>query len=411
MGRVSSLARLLRRVPLAAVMATAALSVSATEVHFQDVADLSAAIQDGPRWTAYVPGLPSVSEYAPTFRFADAGSMTGGLLAVADEPTTTGSVPETPFDATMQRVNRAAKGDLLISRPPQTEVDRSLPASGAIWKLGDIFSAYEDDELPKVAFVPTASTRISDVMLAHNSFIKRDGLAMRANIMMAKAEPVGSPSSPDESAGSITLAAYAPAMVDHDAPFDALLGGAANQVMIPVLPPQGRPDDVDIARFLTGHGPQRRRPGDHKWAANKLPAHAFKEAQQACLARGIYFEARGEPVRGQAAVAQVILNRVKNPAYPSTICGVVYQNKKWRNRCQFSFACDGVRDKIYSTKHYQTAQYISREVTAGNIWLPEVGDSTHYHATYVHPRWANKLKKTDRIGRHIFYRTKNGGWS
>jgi hypothetical protein len=337
--------------------------------------------------------------------------VTGGLLAVADEPVITGSVPEAPYDATVQRVNRAAKGDLLLSRPPQTEVTRAMPASGAIWKLDDIFSSYEGGDLPKIAFAPTDRSHFSDVMLAHNSFVKPGGLVRRANIMMARVEPVRAPITPLEARGSITLAAYAPASADHEAPFDALIGTETNQVMTPILPPHGRPDDIDIARFLTGHGPQRRRPGDHEWAANKLPAHVFKESQQACLARGIYFEARGEPVRGQAAVAQVILNRVKNPAYPSTICGVVYQNKKWRNRCQFSFACDGVRDKIYSTKHYQTAQYIAREVTAGNIWMPEVGDSTHYHATYVHPRWARKLKKTDRIGRHIFYRTKNGGWS
>ena len=134
-------------------------------------------------------------------------------------------------------------------------------------------------------------------------------------------------------------------------------------------------------------------------------------AQQACLARGIYFEARGEPVRGQAAVGQVILNRVKNPAFPSTICGVVYQNKKWRNRCQFSFACDGVHDRIRSTKRYRIAQRVARQITDGDVWLPEVGDATHYHATFVQPRWARTMKKTDRIGRHIFYRTKKGGWS
>jgi hypothetical protein len=410
MGRVSGLARLLWKVPLVAVTATAALSISATRIQLQDVAALPGAVQDGPRWTAYIPGPPSTSEYAPTFRFADAGPVTGGLLTVSDDTIITGSVPDAPFDATLQRVNRSAKGDLLISRPPQTEVNRTLPASGAIWQLEDIFSSHEGD-LPKIAFAPADRAHFSDVMLAHNSFIKPDGLTSRGNIMMAKVEPARSPASPSAPSGSITLAAYAPATADHDAPFNALLGSTTNQVMVPVLPPRGRPENVDVARFLTGHGPQRRRPGDHKWAANKLPAHAFKEAQQSCLARGIYFEARGEPVRGQAAVAQVILNRVKNPAYPATICGVVYQNKKWRNRCQFSFACDGIRDKIYSTKHYQTAQYISREVTAGNIWLPEVGDSTHYHATYVRPRWARKLKKTDRIGRHIFYRTKNGGWS
>jgi hypothetical protein len=410
MGGVSSLARLLWKVPLVAMTATAALTVSATAVHLQDVADYEGAVVDGPRWAAFVPGPPNKSEFEPTFRFGDAGPVSGGLLAAADEPLTTGSVGDEPFDATAQRVNRAAKGDLMISRPPQTAPDYRLPTSGAVWKLEDIFSAHEDSELPKVALVPANRSRLGDIMLAHESFIKTDGLASRANIMMAKAEPVRSPLRPVQKGEAATVVAYAPAAADHDAPFDALLSMSGNQTLAPVLPPRGRPD-VEVARFMTGHGPQRRRPGDHEWAGNPLPANVYKESQQSCLARGIYFEARGETVRGQAAVAQVILNRVKNPAYPKTICGVVYQNKKWRNRCQFSFACDGKRDRIYSTKHYKTAQYVAREVTDGNIWLPEVGDATHYHATYVHPRWARKLKKTDRIGRHIFYRTKNGGWS
>jgi spore germination cell wall hydrolase CwlJ-like protein len=77
-------------------------------------------------------------------------------------------------------------------------------------------------------------------------------------------------------------------------------------------------------------------------------AGRFPTKEQKCLAEGIYFEARGEKVEGQAAVAQVILNRVRNPTFPNTICGVVYQNDTWRNRCQFSFACDGIRDRINS---------------------------------------------------------------
>ena len=71
----------------------------------------------------------------------------------------------------------------------------------------------------------------------------------------------------------------------------------------------------------------------------------FSAKEQKCLANAIYFEARGETLRGQAAVAQVVLNRVRNPAYPETICGVVYQNQNLKNRCQFSFACDGKKDR------------------------------------------------------------------
>ena len=142
-----------------------------------------------------------------------------------------------------------------------------------------------------------------------------------------------------------------------------------------------------------------------------MPKASFSDREQHCLTAGIYFEARGEPVRGQAAVAQVILNRVKNPTYPNSICGVVYQNKDWRNRCQFSFACDTIRDKVNDPKRWEMASYVARETTQGHIWLKEVGSSTHYHATYVSPKWARSMKKVGKIGLHVFYRTFGGGWS
>ncbi|TPL98900.1 cell wall hydrolase [Mesorhizobium sp. B2-3-11] len=151
--------------------------------------------------------------------------------------------------------------------------------------------------------------------------------------------------------------------------------------------------------------------GDHAWIQNPLPAGVFSKPEQKCLANGIYFEARGEAVRGQAAVAQVILNRVRNPAYPNSICGVVYQNDNWFNRCQFSFACDGRKKRIDNPVAYQTAQDIGMAVTAGKIFIPEVGSSTHYYANYVHPGWARTMQKMTKIGLHIFYRTYGGGWS
>jgi spore germination cell wall hydrolase CwlJ-like protein len=142
-----------------------------------------------------------------------------------------------------------------------------------------------------------------------------------------------------------------------------------------------------------------------------LPASVFEPAEQACLANAVYFEARGETTRGQAAVAQVVLNRVRNPAYPSSICGVVYQNEGWKNRCQFSFACDGIEDRIDSPAHYKRAGEIAMAVTAGKIFIPEVGSSTHYYAQYVRPGWARAMHKMTKIGLHIFYRTYGGGWN
>lgn len=162
----------------------------------------------------------------------------------------------------------------------------------------------------------------------------------------------------------------------------------------------------DAGRFVPKIGPQ-----DHTWAASVLPPSVFSASEQQCLASGIYFEARGESVKGQAAVAQVILNRVRNPAYPATICGVVYQNEDWRNRCQFSFACDNIKDRVNSQHHWKVAREVALAVTAGKIWLKEVGSSTHYHAVYVRPGWARTMKKVGRIGLHVFYRTYGGGWS
>ena len=124
---------------------------------------------------------------------------------------------------------------------------------------------------------------------------------------------------------------------------------------------------------------------------------------QKCLATAIYFEARGEPTRGQAAVAKVILTRAATPGFPDSVCGVVYQNAKRRNACQFSFACDGKADRIVERKAWATAQRIAAEVSKGWWTLADVSDATHYHATYVKPRWASKMKRLASIGRHVFY--------
>tara|TARA_R110000751_G_scaffold101602_2_gene195790 strand:- start:6519 stop:7457 length:939 start_codon:yes stop_codon:yes gene_type:complete len=185
--------------------------------------------------------------------------------------------------------------------------------------------------------------------------------------------------------------AYAPTDAYHapEGAFDAVLGG-----------------ETDIGRFVP---PVEE--GDHDWMSQPLPASVFSATEQKCLATGIYFEARGEEVKGQAAVAQVILNRVRNPKYPGSICGVVYQNKSWFNRCQFSFACDGVADLIVDRRAFRLAKDVAMAVSAGKIFLAEVASSTHYNATYVNPSWAASMQRMTQIGSHIFYRTIGGGWS
>jgi spore germination cell wall hydrolase CwlJ-like protein len=130
--------------------------------------------------------------------------------------------------------------------------------------------------------------------------------------------------------------------------------------------------------------------------------------EQRCLAEAVYFEARSEPEEGQAAVAQVVLNRVKSGLYPSSICGVVYQNRHRYLGCQFTFACEGKSLRITDPDSWRSAARVAKEVLEGKTYLADVGGATHYHADYVRPRWAKRLKKMDVIGRHIFYKLRPG---
>lgn len=122
-----------------------------------------------------------------------------------------------------------------------------------------------------------------------------------------------------------------------------------------------------------------------------------------CLATAIYFEARGEPERGQIAVAQVVLNRLNSNRYPDTVCGVVFQNAHWRNRCQFSFACDGKSDKPKEAAAWFTARRIAAAALRqpSRIWV--LGGATLYHARYVDPDWSARATLVSGIGQHLFY--------
>nr|QDP24555.1 cell wall hydrolase [Bradyrhizobium cosmicum] len=128
-----------------------------------------------------------------------------------------------------------------------------------------------------------------------------------------------------------------------------------------------------------------------------------------CLAEAVYFESRGEAVRGQIAVAQVVLNRVFSGKYPDTVCGAVYQNKHRHLACQFTFACDNNADVIREPEMWERAKKISKAMLDGQIWLPEVGKSTHYHAYWVRPSWVAEMKKMYKTGVHTFYRPRAWG--
>jgi spore germination cell wall hydrolase CwlJ-like protein len=128
-----------------------------------------------------------------------------------------------------------------------------------------------------------------------------------------------------------------------------------------------------------------------------------------CLADAIYFESRGEQVRGQEAVAQVVMNRVFSGFYPNDVCGVVYQNAHRHLACQFTFACDGKPEKVDEPDMWEQAKRIAKDTLDGKIWLAEVGHATHYHAYWVHPSWVHEMKKMYKLGVHTFYRPRAWG--
>jgi spore germination cell wall hydrolase CwlJ-like protein len=175
-------------------------------------------------------------------------------------------------------------------------------------------------------------------------------------------------------------------------------------------PADGTPMEIAAAPVSlpgrAGMSTVARSPDQPRYADLINPDHVARE--QRCLAEAVYFEARSEPEEGQAAVAQVILNRVKSGLYPSTICGVVYQNRHRHLACQFTFACEGKALRVSDNESWERARRVAREVLEGKTYLADVGGATHYHADYVRPSWSRRLKKMDVIGRHIFYKLKPG---
>jgi spore germination cell wall hydrolase CwlJ-like protein len=127
-----------------------------------------------------------------------------------------------------------------------------------------------------------------------------------------------------------------------------------------------------------------------------------RRAEQ-CLTQAIYYEAGFEPETGRAAVAQIVLNRLRHPAYPKSVCGVVYEGAQLPTGCQFSFTCDGSLARSPEPGAWAQARSIARRALAGFV-AKDVGEATHYHADYVLPYWSPSLVKITQIGAHIFYR-------
>ncbi|WP_269932081.1 cell wall hydrolase [Aminobacter sp. HY435] len=356
---------------------------------YQDMTSLVSGLgAPSTRWHSYVEKAAAGSVHAAEMPFVDAivtGPMSGSGVKIAGVGTVTfrgkgnasSSVPDE------DRIVRVDKRGRIVNVSPVAP-PRNFTAGSVFERTSSLLRPALDSGLKLTFAKPDIKGKEIEIAAAFHVKEAKHPTAAGVPAMLA--------SLVTNEKADILATAYAPAAPDYAkaSPFEALL----------------RNEDETGGRFIPPMGK-----GDHGWLQNPLPASVFSKAEQTCLANGIYFEARGESLRGQAAVAQVILNRVRNPAYPGSICGVVYQNDGWFNRCQFSFACDGIKDRVTSPSHYKTAKDIAMAVTAGKIFIPEVGSSTHYYANYVNPGWARGMKKMTKIGLHIFYRTYGGGWS
>jgi spore germination cell wall hydrolase CwlJ-like protein len=311
---------------------------------------------------AYQPP-PTPTFALPGDRLADPSAARRVAVATPADALETASVPS----RSLQSVNRSLKGDLLIAHA-RPEISAGLVKEVALF-------APAEADLPRNTFVLPAPAAI-------------------AAAAPPQRKPAPALAKVDEPVKPVVTAYAATDNLDAaKAPFDALMAK-----------PKVRPD---TAVLLPNVDP------NHAWVNNPLPASVRSPSEVKCLATAIYFEARGESEKGQLAVAQVVLNRLKNPAYPKTICGVVYQNQWIRNGCQFSFACDGTSHRVTEPGPWKEAQDLATKVVSDEnaTFIADVGSATHYHAVYVRPYWARTMKKADKIGNHIFYNTYGGGWS
>jgi spore germination cell wall hydrolase CwlJ-like protein len=275
----------------------------------------------------------------------------------------------------------ARRAPLVVATSPKATTAGSTPSNGPLVDETPDEPLYADAGLTAVPMTPREAGARHDgstpsVLALNHGLLPRTSTPSSETPLAVAALPVTRPSAP---AGRTTRVALTPTDT-----------GAA---------PEG--ETIALRGEMGGDGTIETRLSHRVYIAEAQLAKA-----EQCLAEAIYFEARGEPKEGQYAVAQVVMNRARSGYYPSDVCGVVYQNAHRRNACQFSFACDHIPDRVTNKFAWNLAMGIARDVTRNGAWLPEVGDSTHYHATYVRPNWIRDMVKEDRIGRHIFYRVR-----
>ena len=424
-------------------------ALTPTEVGYQDIASLLAR-QPGvaERWQSRVFSAVSSIQVA-TYSFGrpigtSAPQSATYRLAHLDNQgiDITGSVTRNPIAQTPPRyqasdfpkVDRTLKGDRLVVVPPETASPaNAAPASedpstsnasviGA--KTAGAAPSTEpaplDPELAEALSAPPLSQYDVSMSLEARPL---DDLKMAPDAVSIPLEPGRS-----HDGFSVKTASLFFGSNSLGAPVESIERWQPGEEPVVVMPGAAADPDLKVMASLptAADEPSRTAESGESIAAKgevnsdnqraKTPAERlglFDEKARAksekCLAEAVYFEARGEAVRGQIAVAQVVMNRAFSGFYPTTVCGVVYQNKHRHLACQFTFACDNVADVVREPDMWDRARKIAKAMLDGQLWLPEVGKSTHYHAYWVRPSWVSEMKKMYKFGVHTFYRPRAWG--
>jgi Cell Wall Hydrolase len=297
-------------------------------------------------------------------------------------------------------ISTQAQASVVVAIPADRLVMESLPAlsppkvmaakpdRSPVAKL----AAVRHEDALKVAMAPPPATEQATLA----------DLAQRAQDLVRKARAKATPE-------DVAAAKHvAPAALANAAPGEARLQLASLETG--VLPAAVAPQPAVVHITLPAHIAVLPWPAPPPSPAQRLHLEGTKRAKaESCLAKAVYFEARDQPYRGQVAVAQVVMNRVFSGIYPRDVCGVIYQNASHYLGCQFTFACDGRRKAINEFGAWARARRIARETLDGKLYVVAVGTATHYHATYVHPRWVHEMRRMAREGIHLFYRPRAWG--
>ena len=399
-----------------------ALSLIPNDIGYQDLAALLVRQQDvSQRARAHALASPFGTIHAATFSFPrPIGTLipeTPGYRLVSihsGDPDFTGSIdPDFTEDkvgghpSAFPTVNRTLKGDLLVTRPePEPEVP---PAGTRDLVPGRVKTV----SFPRPPGEPEPAKEQASGQQTYSLASLPEPSA--AALQESKVEAVDPIEAIDPTVRMDRLYFGSVPVGKKIGPIQPWPGEQPIVLLSPAADPEFKRDELNVPSGsagesiapkgqVTGPGQRPKTPAERLGLNTKERAKAEK-----CLAEAVYFESRGEPKRGQIAVAQVVMNRVFSGYYPANVCEVVYQNAHRYNACQFTFACDRVKDVVNEPPLWKQANQIARDTLDGKLWLEDIGKSTHYHAYWVHPWWAGTMRKISRIGVHKFYRPKRWG--